>query len=98
MSDLDAASISDTSAVPSNTTVSSPAPDLQRKEVVYSLLLAAVGYCVDIYDSALFPILRMASLRSIGIPVGEVLSQGILLLNMQMEPVRHADSRQQCWC
>jgi|ERR1700733_5867804 MFS transporter, putative metabolite:H+ symporter len=87
MSDLDAPGVSDKSTIDSASlipTLISPIPDLQRKEVLYSLLLAAIGYCVDIYDSALFPILRVASLRSIGIPSGEVLNQGILLLNVQM--------------
>jgi MFS family permease len=49
-----------------------------------AILVAALGYFVDIYDLILFSIVRIESLRGIGVPEDEVLSRGVLLLNMQM--------------
>ena len=49
-----------------------------------SILIAALGYFVDIYDLILFSIVRIKSLQAIGVPDTELLSQGVLLLNMQM--------------
>lgn len=48
------------------------------------ILVAALGYFVDIYDLVLFSIVRMPSLRSIGVPEGELLNVGVDLLNYQM--------------
>lgn len=52
--------------------------------VALAILVAALGYFVDIYDLILFSIVRVESLRSIGVPPDEILSRGVLLLNMQM--------------
>lgn len=49
-----------------------------------TVMLAALGYFVDIYDLILFSIVRVGSLRAIGIPEAQLLSKGVLLLNMQM--------------
>lgn len=46
--------------------------------------MAALGYFVDIYDLILFSIVRIESLRGIGVAEDEILSRGVLLLNMQM--------------
>ena len=46
--------------------------------------MAAFGYFVDIYDLILFSIVRVASLRDLGVPPAELLSTGVRLLNMQM--------------
>jgi MFS transporter, putative metabolite:H+ symporter len=48
------------------------------------ILVAALGYFVDIYDLVLFSIVRMPSLRSIGVPESELLNVGVDLLNYQM--------------
>lgn len=55
-----------------------------RKTIAASILLAALGYFVDIYDLILFSIVRVESLRSIGVPESQLLTQGVWLLNMQM--------------
>jgi MFS family permease len=60
-----------------------PASSLRRGTAL-AILVAALGYFVDIYDLILFSIVRISSLRSIGVPESEILSQGVLLLNMQM--------------
>ena len=49
-----------------------------------AILVAALGYFVDIYDLILFSIVRVASLRSIGVADADLLRTGVLLLNMQM--------------
>ena len=43
-----------------------------------------LGYFVDIYDLILFSIVRVTSLRSLGVSEDQILGQGVLLLNMQM--------------
>ncbi len=48
------------------------------------VIVAALGYFVDIYDLILFGIVRVPSLKGIGVGASELLSEGILLLNMQM--------------
>ena len=49
-----------------------------------AILVAALGYFVDIYDLILFSIVRVSSLRSIGVTDADLLPTGVLLLNMQM--------------
>lgn len=48
------------------------------------VLVAALGYFVDIVDLFLFSVLRVPSLRALGVPDNELLAQGIVLLNAQM--------------
>lgn len=49
-----------------------------------AVLVAALGYFVDIYDLILFSIVRVASLKDLGVPAERLLDEGVLLLNMQM--------------
>jgi putative MFS transporter len=49
-----------------------------------AILVAALGYFVDIYDLILFSIVRVSSLKSIGVADADLLTTGVLLLNMQM--------------
>jgi putative MFS transporter len=49
-----------------------------------AVLVAALGYFVDIYDLILFAIVRVESLLDIGVAEADLLSEGVLLLNMQM--------------
>src|SRR6478735_306789 len=48
------------------------------------ILVAALGYFVDIYDLLLFSIVRIASLKSLGVAEQDLLSTGSMLLSMQM--------------
>lgn len=48
------------------------------------VLVAALGYMVDMYDLFLFSIVRRPSLESLGIPETHMLEDGLLLLNLQM--------------
>jgi MFS family permease len=63
--------------------------ELQRKanlSQVFSLpvIVAALGYFVDIYDLVLFSIVRVPSLKALGLSGQELIDQGVYLLNMQM--------------
>jgi MFS transporter, putative metabolite:H+ symporter len=55
-----------------------------KKAVNLAILVAALGYFVDIYDLLLFSIVRIKSLIAIGVPEGQALDSGVFLLNMQM--------------
>jgi len=48
------------------------------------VIVASLGYFVDIYDLILFSIVRVQSLKSIGLEGQELLDKGVFLLNMQM--------------
>ncbi len=48
------------------------------------VLVAALGYFVDIYDLVLFSIVRVKSLVGIGVPEDMLMERGILLINIQM--------------
>ena len=48
------------------------------------VILAALGYFVDILDLFLFSVLRIPSLRALGVPEIELMSAGVLILNCQM--------------
>ena len=55
------------------------------RAVRMAILVAALGYFVDIYDLVLFSIVREKSLQGIGITDrNALLDQGVLLINMQM--------------
>jgi MFS family permease len=48
------------------------------------VIVAALGYFVDIYDLLLFSIVRIPSLRTMGVSEGEMLNQGEFLIRVQM--------------
>jgi putative MFS transporter len=48
------------------------------------VIVAALGYFVDIYDLLLFSIVRRTSLSALGVPPEELFSQGEFLLQVQM--------------
>src|ERR1700733_4066433 len=49
-----------------------------------AVIVAALGYLVDIYDLLLFSIIRVPSLKSLGLTGAALLDTGIYLLNVQM--------------
>jgi MFS transporter, putative metabolite:H+ symporter len=55
-----------------------------NKAIILAVTVAALGYFVDIYDLILFSIVRIPSLRAIGIDESEITNKGLLLLNLQM--------------
>jgi len=48
------------------------------------VIVAALGYFVDIYDLILFGIVRVPSLTDIGVPAEQLKDTGVFLMNMQM--------------
>ncbi len=57
---------------------------LWRELLTLPVIVSALGYFVDIYDLILFSIVRVQSLKSIGLTGQELLDTGVFLLNMQM--------------
>jgi MFS transporter, putative metabolite:H+ symporter len=49
-----------------------------------AVIVAALGYFVDIYDLVLFSIVRVPSLKALGVEGSRLLDDGIFLINMQM--------------
>ncbi|RZK13465.1 MAG: MFS transporter, partial [Hymenobacter sp.] len=67
--------------------VASSSPMAERPAVgLFSavVVVAALGYFVDIYDLVLFSIIRVESLKGIGVPDAAITDQGLHLLSMQM--------------
>lgn len=54
------------------------------RSVVLTVLVAALGYFVDIYDLILFLIVRLKSLKEIGVSPDALLDTGVNILNLQM--------------
>jgi predicted MFS family arabinose efflux permease len=54
------------------------------RPVLFTVIISALGYFVDIYDLLLFGIVRVPSLRALGVPEDQMLTVGVRLLNMQM--------------
>jgi MFS transporter, putative metabolite:H+ symporter len=62
------------------------APNRAVLKTIFSaaVIVSALGYFVDIYDLVLFSIIRVPSLKSLGLTGTAVLDTGIYLLNVQM--------------
>ena len=50
----------------------------------FTVLVASLGYFVDMYDLVLYGIVRIPSLKDLGVTGDELVSKGMFLLNMQM--------------
>ncbi|WP_141734051.1 MFS transporter [Oligoflexus tunisiensis] len=57
---------------------------LTRQLFSVNVIVSALGYFVDSYDIVLFSVVRMASLRSLGVPEDQLLNVGVHLMNLQM--------------
>ncbi|MDA9554837.1 MFS transporter [Pelobium sp.] len=55
-----------------------------NKNIVLLIIVAALGYFVDIYDLVLFSVIRVQSLKGIGVADDQLLSVGVKLINAQM--------------
>ncbi|HEY2648283.1 MAG TPA: MFS transporter [Puia sp.] len=62
----------------------SSSKSLTRELLSIPVLVAALGYMVDMYDLFLFSINRVSSLKSLHLSGEKLLEDGILLLNLQM--------------
>ncbi|MDB5115063.1 MAG: transporter [Mucilaginibacter sp.] len=54
------------------------------KNVIFLVLVASLGYFVDIYDLVIFSIVRVKSLQDIGVSAADIRLQGVYVINMQM--------------
>jgi MFS transporter, putative metabolite:H+ symporter len=66
-------------------------PPVTRKPTIHTstifsvpVIVAALGYFVDIYDLVLFSIVRVPSLKALGFSGQDLIDNGVFLLNMQM--------------
>ena len=59
-------------------------PSTIRQLMKIPVIVAALGYFVDIYDLLLFSIVRVQSLKSLGVAESDLLKEGVYLINMQM--------------
>lgn len=59
-------------------------PSRLRLLLQVPVIVAALGYFVDIYDLLLFSIVRVPSLKFLGVPEKDLLQEGVFLINMQM--------------
>jgi putative MFS transporter len=55
-----------------------------QRNIIFLVLVASLGYFVDIYDLLTFSIVRKASLLDIGVSPVDVLSKGVFIINVQM--------------
>ncbi len=55
-----------------------------ERATLLTIIVAALGYFVDIFDLLLFSIVRVSSLKDLGLEGEELLSSGIFLINVQM--------------
>jgi MFS family permease len=55
-----------------------------RKNIIGIIIVAALGYFVDVYDLILFSVVRKPSLLSLGITGDHQIDVGVMLLNWQM--------------
>jgi putative MFS transporter len=62
----------------------SPSGLALKELLTIPVIVASLGYFVDIYDLILFSIVRVSSLRAIGLEGKDILDKGVYLLNMQM--------------
>jgi MFS transporter, putative metabolite:H+ symporter len=59
---------------------------MEKKTSVFNIavIVAALGYFVDIYDLLLFSIIRIESLRDLGLNDVQIKDDGLYIINMQM--------------
>ncbi len=58
--------------------------ETQKKGLIFSVAVAALGYFVDLYDIVIFGVVRVTSLNELGITGAANTDWGITLLNLQM--------------
>ena len=61
-----------------------PGDPAARSLALRVVSLGALGYFIDILDLFLFSVLRVPSLKGLGVPAAEHLARGVLLLNSQL--------------
>ncbi|MGE3975048.1 MAG: MFS transporter [Bdellovibrionales bacterium] len=59
-------------------------PAVTSKILNMTVIVSALGYFVDIYDLLLFSIVRVVSLKDLGVDDSQLMEAGVYILNMQM--------------
>jgi MFS family permease len=62
----------------------SPDKSVTQQLLTIPVIVAALGYLVDMYDLFLFSIVRVPSLKTLGVSGDSIMKSGIMLLNLQM--------------
>ncbi|CAN5843533.1 hypothetical protein BH11MYX2_BH11MYX2_30230 [soil metagenome] len=57
---------------------------VSKRPVTLAVIVAALGYFVDIYDLILFGTVRKPSLAALGFTADQITEKGVLLINVQM--------------
>lgn len=57
---------------------------MKQHGYILGIVAASLGFFVDLYDIIIVSVVRRSSLLDVGVPEGELLSKGVLLLNAQM--------------
>lgn len=60
------------------------APAATHRMLTLAVIVAALGYLVDIYDLILFNVVRLPSLTALGVPEASRTDVGLVLINAQM--------------
>src|SRR5476651_393215 len=55
-----------------------------HRNMLFLVLVASLGYFVDIYDLLIFSIVRVKSLTDMGVAVADLKAQGTYVINVQM--------------
>src|ERR1700748_51211 len=56
----------------------------QKRNAFFLVIVASLGYFVDIYDLLIFSIVRVKSLTAIGVQVADIKAKGTFIINVQM--------------
>lgn len=56
----------------------------KNRSLFFLILVASLGYFVDIYDLLLFLIIKNKSLSALGVPADKITETGLMLMNWQM--------------
>ncbi|HEY2583655.1 MAG TPA: MFS transporter, partial [Mucilaginibacter sp.] len=59
-------------------------PQNAKRNIILLVIVASLGYFVDIYDLMIFSIVRVKSLHDIGIADADIRSKGVYVINMQV--------------
>jgi MFS family permease len=54
------------------------------RNMIFLVIVASLGYFVDIYDLLIFSIVRVKSLTDIGVQAADIKHQGTIIINIQM--------------
>lgn len=54
------------------------------KKALFAVIVSALGYFVDVYDLILFSVVRVASLKDLGLEGDALTNMGVVLLNTQL--------------